>query len=111
MPRTPQSLRGDRQTKSALGWLLMRAARSPDGAKRNPGQAFPRTAAPRRITRPKTVATSGLQAMRSHQRQVLRRDARKHLLHQFLVEAVGAGEQAGEQGAVVGQHRIVAVLE
>src|SRR5258708_1116061 len=53
----------------------------------------------------------GYRAMDSHQSQIFRRDARKHLLHQFLVEPVGAGEQAAEQGAVIRQHRIVAVLE
>src|SRR5271168_677705 len=47
----------------------------------------------------------------SHEREIARRGAREYLLEVRAVEAVGALEQASEQGAVVGEHGIVAVLE
>jgi len=90
----------------------MRTDRSPDGAKRNPGRTFPQTATPA-----PDYATADGRYIRAtgHADHTSARsfgvDARKHLLHQLLVKPVGAGEQAAEQGAVVGQHRIVAVLE
>ena len=44
----------------------------------------------------------GYGSSKSRQRQILRGHPWKHLLQRLLVEAVGAGEQSAEEGAVVG---------
>src|SRR5215468_8925680 len=47
----------------------------------------------------------------SHQPQVLGFDPREHPRDQLLVQAIGACKDRGEQGPVVGQDRVIAVLE